>query len=92
MQEKPPIIIVDGPKVETNGNSFIARSMSAASMQTTSFTASNNNIPQKTLPHSIQLIEIPWNKNNRNTIRLSIDETATTVSSDNNCSIIRISE
>lgn len=95
VQEKPPTIVVSSPKAETNGNSIIARSTSAAAVQTTSLSASNNNIPQKALPHSIQLIEIPWSRNSRNTIRLSIDDTATTASvatPDNNCPIIRISE
>lgn len=46
-------------------------------------------------PHSIRLVEIPWKKENKNSIRLSIDEDSpapSNSSSSRRCRGVRISE
>lgn len=45
-------------------------------------------------PHSIRLVEIPWKKENKNSIRLSVDEESPVISNvSQNChGGIRISE
>lgn len=50
---------------------------------------------QKSLPHSIRLVEIPWTSENKNVIRLSIDDSiqsGTLTPTGNKCTGIRISQ
>lgn len=43
-------------------------------------------------PHSIRLVEIPWRSENKNSIRLSIDEEISSGQSSTRCRGVRISE
>lgn len=43
-------------------------------------------------PHSIRLVEIPWRSENKNSIRLSVDDDSSGASSGTRCRGVRISE
>lgn len=83
-----------------SGNCY-RRQMQPLEKTATTSTSNNNNcnipsanMPQKKMPHSIRLVEIPWTKGSRGGIRLSIDETqkGAPISSNIACPGVRISE
>lgn len=56
--------------------------------------SSSKQSPQKTLPHSIRLVEIPWTTENKNVLRLSVDgiQSGAPSPTGNQCTGVHISQ